>query len=86
MVRILASGVFFTGFLKDLLSLPRPLSPPLYRITMSGSAALEYGFPSSHSANAVSVAVYALLAVRSSDSTLQTSTKLLLETISYCYA
>jgi len=28
---------------------------------MSGSAALEYGFPSTHSANAVSVALYGLL-------------------------
>jgi hypothetical protein len=86
MVRILASGVFFTGFLKDMVSLPRPLSPPLYRITMSGSAALEYGFPSTHSANAVSVALYAILTLRSAESTLQPSTKILLEIISYCYA
>lgn len=86
MVRILASGVFFTGFVKDMLSLPRPLSPPLYRITMSGSAALEYGFPSTHSANAVSVAVYALLVFRSAECSLQPSTRILLETISYCYA
>ncbi|ANB11777.1 sphinganine kinase LCB3 [Sugiyamaella lignohabitans] len=52
---ILAMGVYLTGFLKDLLCLPRPLSPPLHRITMSGSAALEYGFPSTHTANAVGV-------------------------------
>jgi hypothetical protein len=32
---------------------------------MSGSAALEYGFPSSHSTNAVSVAVYAIQMLRS---------------------
>lgn len=31
---------------------------------MSGSAALEYGFPSTHSTNAVSVAVYAILLLR----------------------
>ncbi|KAI5799611.1 sphingoid base-phosphate phosphatase [Pyronema domesticum] len=60
-VHVLASGVFFSGFLKDLLCLPRPLSPPLHRITMSGSAALEYGFPSTHSTNAISVALYGLL-------------------------
>ena len=60
MSHILALGVFFSGFVKDLLCLPRPLSPPLQRITMSGSAALEYGFPSTHSTNAVSVAVYSL--------------------------
>lgn len=49
-------------------SLPRPLSPPLHRITMSGSAALEYGFPSTHSTNAVSVALYGLLALNDSPS------------------
>jgi len=86
MVHILASGVFFTGFLKDMLSLPRPLSPPLYRITMSGSAALEYGFPSTHSANAVSVAVYALFTLRSPDCPLGDTTKLILEILSYSYA
>ena len=86
MVHILASGVFFTGFIKDMVSLPRPLSPPLHRITMSGSAALEYGFPSTHSANAVSVAVYALFAIHSPDCQLSDSTKLILEVTSYAYA
>ncbi|KUJ23182.1 sphingosine-1-phosphate phosphohydrolase-like protein [Mollisia scopiformis] len=86
MVHILASGVFFTGFIKDMVSLPRPLSPPLQRITMSGSAALEYGFPSTHSANAVSVAVYALFTIHSPDCQLQQSTKLILEIVSYSYA
>jgi hypothetical protein len=86
MVHILASGVFFTGFIKDMFSLPRPLSPPLHRITMSGSAALEYGFPSTHSANAVSVAVYALFALHSPDCELQYSTRLILEVLSYSYA
>src|SRR5271167_220131 len=86
MVHILASGVFFTGFIKDMVSLPRPLSPPLHRITMSGSAALEYGFPSTHSANAVSVAVYALFTIHSPDCQLQDSTKLILELTSYAYA
>jgi hypothetical protein len=55
---MLAAGIFLSGFLKDMVCLPRPLSPPLYRITMSGSAALEYGFPSSHSTNALSVTIY----------------------------
>ncbi|KAF2703213.1 sphingosine-1-phosphate phosphohydrolase-like protein [Pleomassaria siparia CBS 279.74] len=66
MVHMLAAGVFWSGFLKDMLCLPRPLSPPLSRITMSGSAALEYGFPSSHSTNAVSVTVYAIQMLRNS--------------------
>lgn len=86
LVHILASGVFFTGFVKDFFSLPRPLSPPLHRITMSGSAALEYGFPSTHSANAVSVAVYAILCLWSPDNQFQPNTKFALEALSYFYA
>ncbi|QSZ36166.1 hypothetical protein DSL72_007291 [Monilinia vaccinii-corymbosi] len=86
MVHILATGVFLTGFIKDMFSLPRPLSPPLHRITMSGSAALEYGFPSTHSANAVSVAVYALFTLHSPECQLLPATKLALEIVSYSYA
>ena len=86
MVHILASGVFFTGFVKDLFSLPRPLSPPLHRITMSGSAALEYGFPSTHSANAVSVAVYALFTLHDPSNILSPAWKLGLEILAYSYA
>lgn len=86
LVHILAEGVFFSGFVKDMLSLPRPLSPPLHRITMSGSVALEYGFPSTHSANAVSVAVYAVLLLRSPDCTYAPTTKLMLESLGYFYA
>lgn len=86
LVHILGLGVFLTGFIKDFLSLPRPLSPPLHRITMSGSAALEYGFPSTHSANAVSVAVYGILVLHRPDNTLAPSTKLFLELLCYFYA
>ncbi|KAG7106371.1 Dihydrosphingosine 1-phosphate phosphatase like protein [Verticillium longisporum] len=86
LVHILAEGVFFTGFIKDLCSLPRPLSPPLHRITMSGSAALEYGFPSTHSTNAVSVALYAILVLRSPETDYSATTKLVLEGLSYFYA
>jgi hypothetical protein len=86
LVHILASGVFFTGFIKDMCSLPRPLSPPLRRITMSGSAALEYGFPSTHSANAVSVAVYAVLLLRSDTNPFSPTTTLALEALAYFYA
>ena len=53
---------------------------------MSGSAALEYGFPSTHSANAVSVAVYGLLLLRSPENTLPPTTKLGLEILAYFYA
>lgn len=86
MVHMLAAGVFFTGFVKDLFSLPRPLSPPLQRITMSGSAALEYGFPSTHSANAVSVAVYAIMTLADPSNTLAPNTKLGFEILAYTYA
>lgn len=51
---VLALGVYVTNVLKDFFCLPRPLSPPLHRLTMSKVSALEYGFPSTHSANSVS--------------------------------
>ncbi|KAI5803472.1 PAP2 superfamily-domain-containing protein [Peziza echinospora] len=85
MVHLLAAGVFFSGFIKDYFCLPRPLSPPLHRITMSGSAALEYGFPSTHSTNAVSVTVYSLAILHSADAmdpVLRTS----LEALAWVYA
>lgn len=63
-------GVFWSGFIKDLVCIPRPLSPPLTRITMSKSAALEYGFPSTHSTNAVSVAAYCLYSVHAGQTNL----------------
>ncbi|KAJ5106802.1 Dihydrosphingosine 1-phosphate phosphatase [Penicillium angulare] len=85
LVHILAAGVFFSGFIKDLLCLPRPLSPPLQRITMSGSAALEYGFPSTHSTNAVSVAVYAIALLNAPDSTVNPQTNLVLQVVTYLY-
>ncbi|EXJ86536.1 hypothetical protein A1O3_03488 [Capronia epimyces CBS 606.96] len=86
MVHILASGVFFSGFFKDLLCLPRPLSPPLQRITMSGSVALEYGFPSTHSTNAVSVAIYSLYLLQHQDSHMNPQFHLALQVLSYFYA
>jgi hypothetical protein len=66
LVNLLALGVIISGIVKDLLCLPRPVSPPLQRITMSGSVALEYGFPSTHSTNAVSVALYIIHALSGS--------------------
>jgi dihydrosphingosine 1-phosphate phosphatase len=81
---MLAAGVFISGFIKDMLCLPRPLSPPLQRITMSGSAALEYGFPSTHSTNAISVIIYWLYLLREDPS--PSTTNLALQGIAYCYA
>ena len=86
MIHLLASGVFFSGVLKDLLCLPRPLSPPLQRISMSRSAPLEYGFPSTHATNAVSVVVYVSFNLSSPSSTIQPGLRLLIESMLYLYA
>ncbi|KAL1936775.1 hypothetical protein VTP01DRAFT_909 [Rhizomucor pusillus] len=53
-----ALGVFTSGFIKDFLCLPRPLSPPVHRLSMSSSTSLEYGFPSTHSTNSISAALF----------------------------
>lgn len=74
LVFVLAFGVYITNFIKDLLCLPRPLSPPLHRLTMSGSAALEYGFPSTHTANAVSVSLLVAQVLVNSRETFTSST------------
>lgn len=74
LVHMLAAGVVFSGAVKDLVCLPRPLSPPLQRITMSGSAALEYGFPSTHTTNAVSTALFAFLELYSARNDLSMTT------------
>ncbi|KAL0256352.1 Long-chain base-1-phosphate phosphatase [Diplodia seriata] len=86
MVHVLASGVFWSGFVKDMLCLPRPLSPPLHRITMSGSAALEYGFPSTHSTNAVSVAVYAIHMLHTSGDAADSTAHTAMQAALYFYA
>lgn len=82
---MLAAGIYWSGFLKDMLCLPRPLSPPLARISMSGSAALEYGFPSSHSTNAVSVTIYAIYMLRQSDE-YTPAVNIALQALFYIYA
>ncbi|GAA5897752.1 hypothetical protein JCM6882_000086 [Rhodosporidiobolus microsporus] len=53
----LALGAYATGALKDAFSVPRPFSPPMIRLSV-GSHALEYGFPSTHSSNACSMALF----------------------------
>ena len=86
LVHILAFGVMFSGYVKDLLCVPRPLSPPLTRISLSHSASLEYGFPSTHSTNAVSVAVYALFMLHRPELAIQPEVRLALQIFSYAYA
>lgn len=58
-VLVLAFGVYFSSFFKDLICSPRPFAPPVTRLTI-GSHHLEYGFPSTHSTNSVSIALYIL--------------------------
>ncbi|GAA5899050.1 hypothetical protein JCM8208_002986 [Rhodotorula glutinis] len=55
---VLAAGGYATSVLKDAFSVPRPYSPPVVRLSV-GSHALEYGFPSTHSSNACSMALFA---------------------------
>ena len=86
MVHMLASGVFFSGFVKDMWCLPRPLSPPLQRITMSKHVSLEYGFPSTHSANAVSVTIYAVSIMRAPGAVISPNVKLLFDIAFGAYA
>ncbi|KAK0189160.1 sphingosine-1-phosphate phosphatase [Armillaria mellea] len=57
LVIVLALGVYFSSFIKDLLCSPRPFSPPVTRLTI-GTHHLEYGFPSTHSTNSVSIALF----------------------------
>ena len=54
-----AEGMFLCLALtvQDFFCIPRPNAPPLKRITL-GSHHLEYGFPSTHSANAAGMAVF----------------------------
>ncbi|KAH0581654.1 hypothetical protein H2248_011351 [Termitomyces sp. 'cryptogamus'] len=54
---VLASGVYLSSFLKDLICSPRPFAPPVTRLTI-GTHHLEYGFPSTHSTNSVSIALF----------------------------
>ncbi|THH08409.1 hypothetical protein EW145_g2722 [Phellinidium pouzarii] len=57
LVFVLGMGVYASSFLKDVVCAPRPYAPPVTRLTI-GSHHLEYGFPSTHSTNSVSIALY----------------------------
>ncbi|GAA6060612.1 hypothetical protein JCM10212_004591 [Sporobolomyces blumeae] len=51
------TGGYVTSVLKDAFCVPRPFSPPVHRLSV-GSHALEYGFPSTHSSNALSMSLF----------------------------
>ncbi|KAI1311943.1 hypothetical protein EDD11_003223 [Mortierella claussenii] len=71
-VNVACIGVFVTSWVKDYLCLPRPLSPPLIRLSRSKRVHLEYGFPSTHTSNATSIALYLLSYLLISDWSLPT--------------
>jgi dihydrosphingosine 1-phosphate phosphatase len=53
---------------------------------MSGLTALEYGFPSTHSTNAVSVALYCLTLLETANHGLSNVNKILLQCLACLYA
>ncbi|WWC73172.1 uncharacterized protein I206_107138 [Kwoniella pini CBS 10737] len=54
---VVGMGIYISSFAKDLVCTPRPYSPPVIRLSMS-THHHEYGFPSSHSTNSVSIALF----------------------------
>ncbi|WVR09120.1 hypothetical protein IAU60_006182 [Kwoniella sp. DSM 27419] len=54
---VVGLGIYTSSFAKDLVCTPRPYSPPVIRLSMS-THHHEYGFPSSHSTNSVSIALF----------------------------
>ena len=76
LIAVFGLGIFVSGNLKDFLCLPRPRSPPLHRITMSSYTTQEYGFPSSHSANATAVTLVLLAKLFEVQDTLEPLTKI----------
>ncbi|TDL24468.1 hypothetical protein BD410DRAFT_719424 [Rickenella mellea] len=57
LIFVLGMGVYLSSFMKDAVCSPRPYSPPVTRLTI-GTHHLEYGFPSTHSTNSISIALY----------------------------
>ncbi|KAJ6470219.1 sphingosine-1-phosphate phosphatase [Mycena vitilis] len=57
LIVVLCLGIYFTSVVKDLFCSPRPFAPPVTRLTI-GTHHLEYGMPSTHSANCVSLALF----------------------------
>jgi len=52
---LLALCLYICNYIKDMLCLPRPQSPPVVKLA-SNLYSIEYGFPSAHSFNAVIMA------------------------------
>ncbi|PPQ67328.1 hypothetical protein CVT26_007249 [Gymnopilus dilepis] len=54
---VIGLGIYLSSVVKDLFCSPRPFAPPVTRLTI-GTHHLEYGFPSTHSTNSVSIALF----------------------------
>ncbi|TXT08734.1 hypothetical protein VHUM_02862 [Vanrija humicola] len=57
LLHVVGLGIYTSCVAKDLVCSPRPYSPPVTRLSVS-THHREYGFPSSHSANASSIALF----------------------------
>ncbi|KAG8870764.1 hypothetical protein FRB97_009378 [Tulasnella sp. 331] len=57
LINQLGAGVYLSSLVKDLICSPRPFAPPVTRLTI-GTHHHEYGFPSTHSTNSVSIGLY----------------------------
>lgn len=57
LIIVIGLGIYLTSVVKDLFCSPRPFAPPVTRMTI-GTHHLEYGMPSTHSANSVSLALF----------------------------
>ncbi|CAK5272151.1 unnamed protein product [Mycena citricolor] len=57
LIVVLTLGIYITSVAKDLFCAPRPFAPPVTRLTI-GTHHLEYGMPSTHSTNCVSLALF----------------------------
>ncbi|KAK0189795.1 phosphatidic acid phosphatase type 2/haloperoxidase [Armillaria mellea] len=62
LLMILALGGYASSSCKDLFCSPRPFSPPVTRLTLQDHH-LEYGFPSTHTTQSSSIALYFLIHV-----------------------
>jgi len=56
---LMGIGLVLCNIVKDALCLPRPYSPPVQRLSKTHH--LEYGFPSSHSVNALNLPLFTVV-------------------------
>ncbi|KAG8744954.1 hypothetical protein FRC10_009189 [Ceratobasidium sp. 414] len=84
---VLAAGVYFSSLIKDLICSPRPFEPTVTRLTV-GTHHLEYGFPSTHSTNSVSIAlyIYSLAAAGLANDSISTVTYHIIQVLLVVYA